>query len=108
MLRLEANPTKAEGLETLGDQRPQAVRRPASDEREARGFGFDLQPVAAVAQDLRVGSADEQVREAAAEARQIADVLRRRDDHTVKLEVHQAPPQGGHPARRLVNSHRPS
>jgi len=108
MLRLEADPPKAEGLETLGDQRPEAVRRPGSDEREARGFGFHLKPVAAVAQDFRGGPADDQVTEAAAEARDIADVLWRRDDHAVKLEVHQAPPESRHPARRLITSHRPS
>src|SRR5438067_10080791 len=108
MLGLEADPPKLEGLETLRDQRPEAVRRPGSDEREARSFGFHLKPVAAVAQDFRVGSADDQIAEAAAEAREIADVLWRRDDHAVKLEVHQAPAQGGHPPRRLITSHRGS
>src|SRR5207244_550740 len=108
MLRLEADPPKAEGLETLGDQRPEAVRGPGSDERETRGFGFHLKPVAAVAQDFLGGTAEDQVPRGGAEARTIADVLRRRDDRAVKLEVHQTPPESRHPARRLITSHRPS
>src|SRR6266699_3554940 len=108
MLRLEADPAQTEGLETPGDQRPEAVRGPGSAEREARGFGLLLKPVAAVAEDFRVGTTDDQVSEAAAETRQIPNVLERRDDHTVKLEVDQAPPQGGDPACRLVTSHRRS
>src|SRR5437763_13700300 len=104
MLRLEADPPKLEGLETLRDQRPEAVRRPGSDEREAWSFGFHLKPVAAVAEDFRGGSTDDQIAEGAAEAREVADVLGRRDEHAAELQVHPAAAPGGQPPTRVLPS----
>src|SRR5438132_14316116 len=106
MLRVEADPPKLEGLETLRDQRPEAVRRPGTDEREAWSFGFHLKPVAAVAEDFRGGSTDDQIAEGAAEAREVAAVLGRRDDHALKLEGHPAPAPCRQPPRRCAPSHR--
>src|ERR1700680_4997339 len=108
LLGLEADVAHAEGLEPLRDERPEAARLSRPYQREAGCLAFHLQPVAAVAQDFRGVLSDHQVAQAAAESREIADVLRCGDDQPIELELEEAPASGGQPALRFISSHRRS
>ena len=67
VLGLEADPPQPQCLDALGNQRPEAMRRPRWHESEGRRLGFHLQPVAAVPQDFRGVPGNDEVAEAAGE-----------------------------------------